>query len=203
MPNLTTSSHSTLTQQITSLTEKLKPIDHDTVARALTTMQTAGMIMPTNIKPEDVEKVYTFALEGVPATGLKIATQKLVRGEYEIERGFIPRPPELAAMARAETKTLRDDLARLRLTQQSLQDAQPAEKMDEAAKERIRAMLGRFRAEHKASKAIEKAPETLTDEHAEYYRKIMALNDAREVGHENLAFRSKINSLMPTEERNS
>jgi hypothetical protein len=137
----------------------------------------------------------------VPSCGLKRAVEKIIKGEYEIERGFIPRPPELAAMARAEAKTIREDLVRLRekeTTIKSMSEAQQA-RPDEAAKERIRNMLGRFRMETAARKAqVRGVPinEPISPEKAEYWQKIQALKDAPEITAEQQAFRRKIEMDM-------
>ncbi len=187
---------SNLNREIGALTEQLQPAQPDNIARHLLSMRKAGMALPVGMKPEDLEPVYGYALSEVPAYGLRRAVEKIIKGEYDIERGFIPRPPELAAMSRAEAKVVRDDLVRLREKMATLEDLKhkPAA-ADEGAKARVRAILERFRAEHKAAKAQERGVvvhEPMTAEQAEYYAKINALKDAPNITAEQLAHRRKI-----------
>lgn len=163
------------------------------------------MALPNGMKPEDLEPVYNYALSDVPSFGLRRAVEKVIKGEYEIERGFIPRPPELAAMARAEAKSVRDDIARLREKEATIKGMVEAktDRPDEAAKERIRCMLGRFRAENTARRAQERGVifhEPISPEKAEYWEKIQSLKDAPEITAEQQAFRRKIsNDISATE----
>jgi hypothetical protein len=103
------------------------------VAKALRTLQTGGLALSANIKAKDMNTVYSYALSGLSSEALTIACKKLVRGEYDIERkSFIPLPPELAAMVRAEQRLISDDLARARATLDSLQPAPVVERSPEA-----------------------------------------------------------------------
>lgn len=188
---------STLSREIGALTEQLQPVEKDSIAKYLLSMRKAGMALPNGMKPEDLEPVYNYALAEVPAYGLKRAVEKIIKGEYEIERGFIPRPPELAAMARAESKTVRDDLARLREKEATIKGMAEAknDRPDEAAKERIRSMLGRFRVDNNARKAQARGipvHEPMSPDRAEHWAKIQALKDAPEISAEQMAFRRKI-----------
>lgn len=159
------------------------------------------MTLPDGVKPEDLEAVYGYALSDVPAFGLKRAVEKLIKGEYDIRRGYIPKPPELAAMARAEAKVIRDDLTRLREKRATLLDLQKKpQPVSQDSLDRVRAMLGRFRADQEASAARhrgEPVSEPMTDEKAEYWRRIEALRDAPEVSADQRAFRRKIEMDLP------
>lgn len=186
----------TLSQEIGALTEQLAPASAETIGRHLLSMRKAGLAISGGIKPEDLETVYSYALSNSPSYGLRRAVEKIIKGEYDIDRGFIPRPPELAAMARAESRVVTDDLIRLRERRSTLEDLQrKPEHVDEGAKERVRALLGRYRAENEAYKAQSRGivvAEPMTADQAEYWSKINALRDAPEVTAEQMAHRRKI-----------
>ncbi|MGE6783688.1 hypothetical protein ACQKGL_14315 [Ensifer adhaerens] len=147
---------STLGREITALTERLASVSEAAVLRSLDAMQTAGMTMPPTIEPRKIVAVYHYALSGVPAFGLSAATQKLIRGDYaanpNVLLGTIPKPPVLAALAKAEAQNLRADLARKRemvvaLTQRPADDRRSA-----ASRSRVRLLLQSFRQAHAAAK---------------------------------------------------
>ncbi|WP_250941060.1 hypothetical protein [Allorhizobium sonneratiae] len=190
-----------MSQEIGVLTEQLKPVEQSGISKYLLSMRKAGMSLPPGIKPEDLEAVYGYALSDVPTFGLKRTVEKIIKGEYDIERGFIPRPPELASMARAEARTIREDLIRLREKERAIRELQvKPEPISEEARSRVRSILGRFRAGHEAQKAQQRghaAPAPMSADKAEYWRKIEALKDAREVSTEQQAFRNKIQMEMP------
>lgn len=190
-----------MSQEIGALTAKLAPAEPASIASYLLSMRKAGLALPHGMKPEDLEAVYGYALSDVPACGLKRAVEKIIKGEYDIERAFIPRPPELAAIARAESKSFRDDLTRLRLKESTIKDLQSKpQPISEDAKARVRSLLGRYRAETQAYKEQQRgylAPEPMSDEKAEYWRKIEAMKDAPQVTAEQQQFRNKIHMEMP------
>lgn len=193
---LATTQLSTLALEIGELTEKLQPPTSEMIAANLLSMRRVGMAYSQGIDPEMIETVYSYALRDVPAIGLQKATRKILKGEYDIEYGFIPKPPELAAMARAEAKEERDKRAGLIEKQRTLQDlsAYRSRKPDQGTKERIREMLGRFRAETAAARVENALPqETMSEERAAYFSQIMAMRD-REGGPyaEQMAFRRRI-----------
>src|ERR1044072_7560574 len=130
---------STLATQISSLTEKLGPVSEDHVARSIQSLLNAGLSLPSGMKVDAAPEIYAFALAGVPAIGVQKPTAGVIRGEYDINKGFVPKPPEFAAIARLETKVIRDELVRLREKEQTLADvAKHREKTSEEQKERIR-----------------------------------------------------------------
>jgi len=196
---------STLSREIGALTDQLRPAEADAISKYLLSMRKAGMSVPTGMKPEDLESVYGYALSDVPAFGLKRAVEKIIKGEYPIKNGFIPLPPELAAMARAEAKTVRDDLTRLREKEATIRDLQnKPEPASEDARARVRSMLGRFRSEHEASKAQARGvvhQEPMTEDRAAYWGKIKDMKDADEVSAEQQAFRRKVDTDLSTVER--
>ncbi|MBO0141486.1 hypothetical protein JZX87_09960 [Agrobacterium sp. Ap1] len=156
---------------------------------------------PSIAKTKAIEE-YSKVLSAVPSCGLRRAMTKLKHGQYEnINLDFIPTPANLAAMARAEAKVTIDDLTRLREKQATLRDLHDKpEPVSEEARARVRSMLGRFNANHEAHKAQQRgyvAPEPMSDEKAEYWRKIEAMKDAPEVTDEHQQFRNKINMETP------
>lgn len=135
---------STLQNEIIALTERLKPATEDHVSDAIGTLLAAGLVLPSAMDPEKAPTVYGYALAHVSSSGLKRVVSKLIRGEYDgINRAFIPAPPELAAMARTETKTIADDLARARLKLESMTPP-PAEKKSPEQIARVRALVAEF-----------------------------------------------------------
>lgn len=186
-------------QQITATQARLAPAAESDIAKVLVSLRSAGMGLPTGMKPEDVTTVYSYALSGLSTDALNIAAKKLIRGEYPIERkAFIPTPPELAAIVRAESRVISDDLVRLKDTAESMRGPEKP-KVDEAAKARIREKLAQFRADHAAQKAASKTPvveEEMTHEQVAYFRKIQDLPDAPEITPEQMRHRNAIASRI-------
>lgn len=169
-----------MNREIGALTEKLQPADGSAIAKHLLSLRKAGMSIPNGMKPDDLEAVYTYALSDVPAFGLRRAVEKIIKGEYQIKYGFMPLPPELAAMARAEAKATRDDLVRLREKEATLRDLakKPDDRPDEAAKERMRQLLENFRIDTAAARVSMTVPqEPMSNERAAYFEAIMDLRD--------------------------
>lgn len=193
---------STLNQQIGVLTEKLHPVTEEQVARSIKSLIASGLPLPSSMQPDKAPDIYGFALAGVPSYGLQKAIAKVIRGEYDINRSFAPTPPELAAMARAEAKVIRDDKARLIERKEALEGPQTPPQVSEEAKERIRKALVGFRQHVAASKGKGMAAEIpMSPEQAAYYQKIMSLRDADGVGAEQLAYRTaisrKVDAVQP------
>ncbi|GEM_PF-6204542 len=149
--------HSTLSREITALTERLAPAGDDAILRSLSAMQAAGMTMPAGIEPAKLLPVYRYALCGVPACGLSVVTQKLIRGDYaenaNVLLGTIPKPPVLAALARREAATTRAELARKREITAALNPASSQTERSPEIRERVRTRLRQFHAEHAAARA--------------------------------------------------
>lgn len=146
-----------MSRELTALTERLAPAGDDAILRSLNAMQTAGMTMPPTIEPRKVVAVYHYALSGVPASGLSAATQKLIRGDYaanpNVLLGTIPKPPVLAALAKAEALGLRADLARKREMVAALTPRPADDQRSPASRIRVRALVEGFRQAHAAAKA--------------------------------------------------
>jgi hypothetical protein len=188
---------STLTQEIGALTEKLAPARTDFIAECIDKLKSGGMMVPKGIAAAEFIREYTIALAGVPTYGLAIAVMKLKRGEYpDVKPDFMPLPAMLAAIARLETKTIRDDLVRLREKQDTLKEAAaPKEKTSEEQLARIRALHAQFKAAHAESKVTDRFRqqiEEMTPEQAEYWEKISAIRDAENITEEQMAFRRKV-----------
>jgi hypothetical protein len=151
---------------------------------------------------EAAPEIYAFALAGVPAFGVQKATAGVIRGEYDINKGFVPKPPEFAAIARLETKNIRDDLVRLREKEATLAEAaKPREKTSEEQKERIRRLHAQFKAAHAESKVGERfnpIPADMTPEQLEYWAQIQAIRDAPTITEEQRAMRRKVAASMAT-----
>ncbi|HEV7317692.1 MAG TPA: hypothetical protein VGO04_03665 [Ensifer sp.] len=147
---------STLSREITALTERLAGVSEAAVLRSLDAMQTAGMTMPPAIEPKKILAVYHYALCGVPGSGLAAATQKLIRGDYaanpNVLLGTIPKPPVLSALAKAEALTLRAELARKREIVAALTADRTDKRRSAASRSRVQALLENFRRAHAAAR---------------------------------------------------
>lgn len=189
---------STLNQQIAALNEKLVPVTGDHVARGIRSLLAAGLSLPSGMQADKAPEIYGYALAGVPAYGLQVAISKIIRGEYDINRAFVPSAPELAAIARAEARVIRED--KVRLTERASAMTIPkAEPVSEAGKQKIKSLLRGFRAKHSAAKSVSSVPqEPMSDAKAEYYQKIMELRDAPEMNREHAMFRNHISQEIET-----
>lgn len=196
---------STLAAQITVVTDRLAPVAEDAIAKALRSLQAAGLGLPSSVNPKDMNKVYSYALHGLSHEALMVAVRKLVRGEYDIDRrAFIPTPPELAAMVRAETRVITDDLVRLKqkaeaIGLQSKPSTTEGTASDPKARERVQVLLGRFRAAVAASKAQDRryvADDSVSPEMADMWAKIMDLPDAKEVGIDQVHYRNSVREKL-------
>lgn len=186
----------------------------ESVLRSLEVMQSAGMTIPQGIDPQKLDAVYGYALDGVPACGLTIATQKLIKGDYagnpEILLGMIPKPPILAALAKQEARAAREDLARKREIASAMKGVAPEVDRSPEVMARVRARLNQFRQEHAEAKAKERGvvvQDPMSAEKAEYWAKIQDLPDWYEIGADHMAFRRKIEREMaevqPEEQSNA
>ncbi|KAA0686026.1 hypothetical protein DTW90_34640 [Neorhizobium sp. P12A] len=107
--------------EISVLTEKLAPAPETAVAEAIKSLLAAGFALPSALEAERAPAVYAFALKGISGQALKRVVAKIIRGEYEINRRYVPSPPEFAILARSEDKPLIQELANARANQQALQ----------------------------------------------------------------------------------
>lgn len=83
----------------------------------------AGLAIPSPIEPEKAPGIYGYALAGLSQACVETVTKKLIRGEYDRDSGFLPKPPEMAKLVRAEEAIIRADLRRQREIRQAYQEA--------------------------------------------------------------------------------
>jgi hypothetical protein len=142
-----------LENEITVLTERLKPATEDHVSDAIGSLLASGLALPSAMDPEKAPAVYAFALANVSSSGLKRAVAKLIRGEYDnVNRAFMPSAPELASLARGEAKIIMDDLARVRLKLDSITPPVSEKKSPEAIA-RVQALVANFTGKNDVSKS--------------------------------------------------
>lgn len=188
---------STLKQQISAVEDRLKKCSNEDISKFLKSLTAAGFALTNGISLNMAIEVYAYALEDLSKYAINTVTRKLIRGEYEDTRPFIPSPPEFASLVRREMASLHDDLADLRLRQASIDSSKQMQGRvkTEEEKARVRAMIAKFHAERQADEAMHTA-EPLTEERAEYWRKIMALKDAPEKNEDFNSFRSHIEKYV-------
>ena len=169
---------STLTRQIGALTEQLQPVTDDTIAKALRMMMGVGLSLPATIDPASAVDAYAVALEGIGREGVERAAKRVIRGEYDIHKGFVPTAPEFAALARKEARTIGEDLARLRESQATLEDAtRPRAPSNPEMIARIKQMNRDYQHRHQAEKSREDrsgANAPIDDERRARLEKILA-----------------------------
>jgi hypothetical protein len=142
---------STSQTEISARTERLPTATNADVSDAIRSLLAAGMVLPSSIDPQQAPAVYAFALAGIPAPALKRTVAKLIRGEYEgVNPDYIPRTAQLASLARAEARTMANDLAREKLKAASIAPPKPEKKSPEAIA-RVRALIAGVRGRHDVS----------------------------------------------------
>jgi hypothetical protein len=115
---------STLQQEISALTEQLAPAGADEIGQCIEGLMSGGMRISETITAANPVEEYRLSLRNVPVHGLRRAYVKLKRGEYEnINKAFIPLPAELAAMANAECRLIREDRIRKQETLRAIEDS--------------------------------------------------------------------------------
>lgn len=138
---VSTVQQSTSAQQISALTERLAPAGDEVVKSSILSLLRMGLVLPQNMEASDMAAAYGFALAKVSIHGIKAATAKIARGEYQRDfMDIIPRPPEFAALARAEEASIRADLVRIRETEASRLLCR-SEPKNEETKARIRELV--------------------------------------------------------------
>lgn len=186
---------STLHNEITDLQRKLSPAGDEVVAKALSTLRTAGLRAPEGIPAAEINKVYSFALAGLAGYALNKTIRRIIQGEIEGITAFIPTPPELAKLTRAEQAKITEDLIRAKATAEAMRPQEQV-KVTAEGKARIRELLAQFRIDNEARKARERgtlAPDLpLTPERENELRRMLALKDADNITAEQLAFRRRI-----------
>lgn len=196
-----------MTRQIGALTEQLRPVDDDTIAKALRMMMGAGLPLETSIDPAMAVDVYAVALEGIGREGVERATKRVIRGEYEINRSFLPKPPEFAALARKEARAIGEDLARLRESKETLEDvSRPRPPSNPAMIARIKEMNRNFQHQHQSSKSREdrsgvNAP--IDEERRARLAKIMGMPERADINAEEREFARRTAAEIAAEGRDN
>lgn len=208
MTNLPTTI-STLNAQIGELTRQLEPVTNEQAMKGVRSLLAAGLSLPSammafakgkdeseNEEQNKAPEIYAFAMAGIPRVGFQRAVQKIIRGEYEINRAFIPTPPELAAMARSEARVIREDKARLQELINALRLDKP-ETISNEGRAKVKALLSQFRSKDSERRARETVPDMpLDEEKAAYYEKILAMNDLPNVSVEQAEYRSQMKAKV-------
>lgn len=143
---------STLEDKISAVNELLRPASDDAIASAVIKLSGAGLPFTTGIDPANAARVYQFALRGVSIAAIKRTVQKIVQGEVPTVREFLPAPPALAALCKAEAREIWMDRERLIATKEALEFKRPGGTKTPEAKARVRAMAADFVASVKQAK---------------------------------------------------
>lgn len=189
-------------QTINELTRQVQPAQPDLIAVCLDRLKAGGMVAPPSIKPNEILKEYGLALSRVPAYGLVQAVRKLKTGEYPFAiSGFIPLPAQLAQIARTESNSILEDLARLKARKAAHDDlfATPP-KVPDAEQQRQLARIRRLHEDFKASQAAFKATqagggritEPLDADSVAYWELMDKIPDAPALSAEQKAYRRHI-----------
>lgn len=186
----------TLEQEIGRLSEQLKPVDNDTVERAILSLMAFGLALPQGIRPETIRQVYGYSLSALSSGAVKIATEKLMKGDYGPEyANFIPTPPRFAGFVTVEQNRIVNDLAREKSRAESIRKDERIPKTAEE-KARVRALISGFKNWHREQKEAEQngaaidAP--LSPEKRDEIRLMLALPDRGETTFEEREYRSKM-----------
>jgi len=192
MTNAVTTTQSTYEAQITELSEQLKPCGPTSVAKALLSLANAGLSLPRGIKADKQDTVYAYALDGIPQQGLARAVQKLIRGEYERkDYGGIPKPPEMAKLAREESAHL---LSALRTAKEAVRQIEEIRTF-KAGRQRSETEQERITARVAAARAMNMKVETLESmdgEKVDYFKRISGLRDRGDITEEQKAMQRRV-----------
>jgi hypothetical protein len=165
---------SILDQEITTLTDQLRPASDDAVKSKLLSLQRSGLQWPPGIDAKRAPEIYAYALKAAPTACLKLAVEKIIQGEVEGVELYIPTPPALAAMVRKLAAPMIEDAARVRSIREAMtppgETADPEEQDRQLA--RIREMHQGFKDYRAALKAEEEAarPKMSEAEANRFYR---------------------------------
>jgi len=192
MTNTTLATLSTLQLQITAIADGLRPGNDEAVAKSLQSLMKAGLMLSTNIKAEDMNKVYSYAVNGLAKDAITNVTRKLVRGEFDLKnKDFIPLPAEFASLIRSEQRMISEDLTRARSRLEAIEGYKPPPPANEETKAKVREMLAAFKSEQRAVKEAQRGyvEIPLDAEGRDRLAKMLTLPDAKNITAENLAFR--------------
>lgn len=190
---------STLTDRITRLTEALRPASDDMVAARILAMHNAGMAFPQSVKADVAVKAYVFALRNSSMQALKAVSVKLLQGEVPGLTRFLPTPAELAALVKAEQARIAGEVHDAKMTLEALQ-FRPVHRSEEE-RERIRARVAAFRESVRLEKQkVDTIAIADDEEKREYWRRIMAIGDAKNITPEQRAFRDQVHAAIVSDD---
>lgn len=147
---------STLDQKISSATDLLIPASEDAIASAIIKLASCGLPFPTGIDPTNAARVYQFALRGVAREAIKRVVVRIVQGDVPTVREFLPAPPALAALCKAEARELWTDRERLLATKEALEFKPAGGQKTEEAKAKVRAMVQAVKDQAAADRSADK-----------------------------------------------
>lgn len=144
MNNLTTTGGnqlSTLSDKISAVNDLLTPASDNSIASAVIKLAGIGLPFPPGLDPEKAALVYQFALRGVAHEAIKRVVLKITQGEVPSVMKFLPAPPELAALCKAEAREIWTDRERLIALKEAMEFKRPGGLRTEEEKARVRAMV--------------------------------------------------------------
>ena len=197
IPTIPANQVSTLTNEISSLTEQLQPASDDAIAARIQSLRNSGLSWPQGLDGKAAASVYVFALKGLPGEALKRTVTKIIQGEVSGITSFMPTPPQLAVMVRMEARPLVDARARARETLESLTTKPHETVRDPASVARVRALVRKVKDDaaevREASQRGYTAVLPISHDQAEIYKKMLDLPDRPGgVDADAMAFRRKI-----------
>lgn len=195
--NLAVSQQSSIDGEIAVVSERLRRCEDADVARFISSMMAAGLVVPRGIDPDKVNIVYSLAVKGASRIGLATAVKKFIRGEYDGQSySFMPTPPELGNRARAEDEHDWRQLQRLRDRKDSILAGVKPTPKDQGSIERIRKLVAsvknsamNIKRERDKTGAVD-VP--LSPEKREEIRLMLALPDRGDATFEEREYRSKM-----------
>jgi len=104
------------------------------------------MPYPPGLDPSNAARVYLFALRGVSREAIKRTVQKIVQGDVPSALNFIPTPPALASLCKAEAREMWADRERLIITRDSLIGERDRAPKTAEEKARVAAMVAQVKA---------------------------------------------------------
>lgn len=143
---------STLDQKISSATDLLISASEDAIASAIIKLAGCGLPFPTGIDPNNAARVYQFALRGVSREAIKRVVMRIVQGDVPTVREFLPAPPALAALCKAEARELWTDRERLLATKEAMEFRPSGGQKTEEEKANVRAMVRAVKERAKANR---------------------------------------------------
>lgn len=150
----------------------------------------------------DILRTLTEIADEYPTALVSRVVDKFIRGEVQGQSlEFPPKPPMFSQALRAEPyapeeqAAKREEIRRSLGGRPALTDEREREAPTPEGKAKVAKLLAAFRQQTQINRDAERrrpAPEPMTAAKAEYWRKIMAIKDAKEVTEEHLSARRRI-----------